>query len=388
MRYELQIDILNRALDLIDKRETEMVDNIFAVPVEDYTSTTRFEREREILFRRFPIVVGFSSQVARPGDFFTNNHLGVPLLITRDMDGQLNAFINACRHRGSQLVSEPCGNNQKVFVCPYHGWCYEANGKLRGVTHPVGFPELKKEEHGLVRVPVAERYGMVFAMATPGESFDLDEFLGPLLQDLDTLGLGDFVLVEAMTHRRKMNWKLQVDAALETYHFHYLHEGTLDGYYSNIAVLDWEEPHARIVVPKRSMTKLIGTDPSTWSLPEHSAILYGIFPNTGVFIGGGNAHVLCTYPVDADNAILYGGMLVPPGEVDEKIVELRKFFHQHYWRSQTEDMVIAEAVQANLRSGVNTDLLFGRQEHLIGKFHAAMDAALDGRLTPNKSLVS
>jgi phenylpropionate dioxygenase-like ring-hydroxylating dioxygenase large terminal subunit len=386
MKHSLQVELIKKALRLIQLRQTDMAGEMMSTPVENYFSAEHLRREQEILFRRFPLVVGFSSQVAKAGDFFTHGLTGVPILVARDQEGGLNAFLNVCRHRNAQLATEPCGSGKSHFVCPYHGWSYNIDGKLRGMTYPAGFPGLDKEAHGLVRLAVAERYGMVFVLPTPGLTFDIDEFLGPLMVDLETLGLSNHVLMETRTYHRRMNWKLQVDAALETYHFHYLHEGTLEGYYPNIGVLDWAKPHARIVVPKRSMLKLLGTDPATWNLPENSALLYSIFPNVGVFVGGGNAHVLCTFPVDADTTILYGGMLVPSGAADERTVELRKFYHDHYWRSQTEDMVIAESVQVSLRSGANKELLFGRQEYLVGRFHAAMKDALNGDLNFTRSL--
>jgi phenylpropionate dioxygenase-like ring-hydroxylating dioxygenase large terminal subunit len=380
-----QTELIKRALALIESHQADMADASSRVPLEHYTSPDHLERERRALFRKFPLVVGFSSQVANAGDFFTHDYSEIPILVNRDQSGKLNAFVNTCRHRGARVQVERSGTGATGFNCPYHGWSYDDQGKLRGTPCHVGFPELDKEQNGLVRLPVAERYGMVFVTLTPDEEFDIDDYLGPLAEDLGSFGLDDYVLAEERTYHRNMNWKLQVDAALETYHFGYLHAKTSSaGYFSNIALYDYAEPHARITVPKRTISKLSGTEPQTGNLLEHASLLYTIFPNTAVFLAGGNAHVLCTFPKTIDSSILHGGMLVRPGAQNERV---REFYHDHYWKVQEEDMVIAESVQSTLRSGVNTSLLFGRHEMLGGKFHQAIDDALAGKLIPRRALL-
>ena len=122
MERATEIALIERLLGHLQAGTTTMGDDEARVPVSSYRSPERFAAEEHALFRRLPIVVGHASEVAAPGSFFTHDTLGVPLLVTRDHEGTLRAFLNVCRHRGSRLVHEPRGANRKAFACAYHAW--------------------------------------------------------------------------------------------------------------------------------------------------------------------------------------------------------------------------------------------------------------------------
>ncbi|MDP1751750.1 MAG: Rieske (2Fe-2S) protein, partial [Reyranella sp.] len=152
--------------------------------VEEYFDTDRFEREKTVLFRKYPVVVAFSAQLRKPGDFVANNDSGQPILVTRGTDGKLRAFLNVCRHRSATVELKPCGSAKRAFVCPYHGWSYDLTGRLIGITDGAWFGEVDRATLGLRPLAVAERCGMVFVVPTalePGQSteIDMDAFLGP-----------------------------------------------------------------------------------------------------------------------------------------------------------------------------------------------------------------
>ena len=107
-----------------------------------------------------PIVVGFSGQVRRPGDFVVHNDTGQPILVTRGTDGVLRAFLNVCRHRGASVEQKPCGANKRAFVCAYHGWSYDLTGRLVGITDGATFGDIDKSKYGLRRLKLAEKYGL------------------------------------------------------------------------------------------------------------------------------------------------------------------------------------------------------------------------------------
>ncbi|HYC65201.1 MAG TPA: Rieske (2Fe-2S) protein, partial [Reyranellaceae bacterium] len=159
--------------------------------VEEYFDERRFEREKEVLFRNYPIVVGFSAQLRKPGDFITNSDTGQNVLVTRGMDGKLRAFLNVCRHRSATVELKPCGSNKRAFVCPYHGWSYDLSGRLVGITDGAWFGEVDKSTHGLRPLAVAERCGLVWVVpkvleAGQSPHLDIDSFLGPVNDDLKT----------------------------------------------------------------------------------------------------------------------------------------------------------------------------------------------------------
>lgn len=103
-------------------------------PVSNYVSQERFDLEREHLFRRVPLIAAHVSELAEPGSFLRRDVAGLPVLLTRDKEGQTNAFLNVCRHRGTQLVDEDSGCSHK-FTCLYHAWTYSSTGKLIAAPH-------------------------------------------------------------------------------------------------------------------------------------------------------------------------------------------------------------------------------------------------------------
>ncbi len=104
----------------------------WTLPTFLYTDETVFAAEKQKIFARTWQVVGHASQVANPGDFFTTELVGEPLLFVRGLDGKLRGFYNVCRHRAGP-PAEGCGS-RKLFRCGYHGWTYGLDGALISAT--------------------------------------------------------------------------------------------------------------------------------------------------------------------------------------------------------------------------------------------------------------
>jgi phenylpropionate dioxygenase-like ring-hydroxylating dioxygenase large terminal subunit len=353
------------------------------VPVAVYTDPERLAAERDVLFRRLPLMVGFSSQVRSPGDWFAHDHTGVPILVVRGEDGGLRAFLNVCRHRGARLVKGDSGHAEAPFSCWFHGWTYALDGQLIKVPELTRLDSLDRARSGLVPLTCAERYGFVFVVPTPGEGCDIDAWLGPLLADLGTFGIGDWVMTSPVTQTRKLNWKLHMDATQEIVHLPYLHANTAgSGYFTNCSILEHVAPHARVIMPGDTVRELRDAERSTWRITDHCAIVYALFPNTTMLLHYGYLQLLSVFPVDADTTIMHGAMLVPAGEVDYAEVYRRKFHHDGYWATMAEDMAVCEQMQANMRTGANGVLRFARAEGLLPAFHRTVAAMLAQHARP------
>src|SRR3954470_15003468 len=189
MQQAEQVAYIERMLAMA-RANTRDDGEISHTSVDEYFDPDRFAREKAML-RRNPMVVAFSAQLRKPGDFVANDDSGQPVLVTRGMDGKLRAFLNVCRHRSATVELKPCGANKRAFVCPYHGWSYDLTGKLIGITDGAWFGEVDRATHGLRQLAVAERCGMVFVVPTalePGQSteIDMEAFLGPVQTDLQS----------------------------------------------------------------------------------------------------------------------------------------------------------------------------------------------------------
>ena len=216
---------------LIDDRPEA---GIFGVSRKIFTDPAVFEHERHAIFENNWVFVGLESQLRAEHDFFTT-HIGrQPVLVTRDSKGKLHCLLNSCRHRGMVVCNERSGN-RKVHVCRYHGWSYASSGENLHVSdqaegrYPAWF---QRDEHGLAPVARFESYrGFLFASLTDDVP-PLPEHLGDarffldLIVDQSADGL-EYV-PGSISYTFDANWKLQLENALDMYHFSYTHASYVD----------------------------------------------------------------------------------------------------------------------------------------------------------------
>ena len=140
-----------------------------------------YDLELERIFARCRLFVGHESQLPNPGDFITTYMGEDPIIVSRDGDGKLGAFINMCRHRGNRVCRADRGN-ARYFTCSYHGWVYTNAGKLVSVPSwkESYFEELELSQWGLVPVAQLDTYkGLIFA-TFDAEAPTLLEYLGDM----------------------------------------------------------------------------------------------------------------------------------------------------------------------------------------------------------------
>jgi nitrite reductase/ring-hydroxylating ferredoxin subunit len=118
---------------------TDLADGTWREPVANYRTTERFVAEIDV-FRSRPVALCPGAALAEPGAYLSRDAGGTPVVAVRGDDGVVRAFRNVCRHRGAAVV---CGAGRATaLACPYHGWTYQLDGRLRGVPHRHGFPGL------------------------------------------------------------------------------------------------------------------------------------------------------------------------------------------------------------------------------------------------------
>ncbi len=193
-----------------------------------YTDPRIFAEEMERIFLRGWVFVGHDSEVPRPGDFITRHVGAQPVIMVRGRDGEVSVLLNRCTHRGTMVCPAPRGNT-RVFSCPYHGWTYDLNGDLLGVSYPGGYNgSFDKASHGLARPPRSGSYrGFVFASMSPaGRS--LEEHLGHATRLIDRacdLSPEGEIEISAgwVKHRCPSNWKMLPENDIDGYHLGFVH---------------------------------------------------------------------------------------------------------------------------------------------------------------------
>lgn len=383
MEHATQVELIERILAHVDEGTRDMAAGIATNPVSDYFDADKHGWERRTLFRDYPILMAHVSQLREAGDFVTHDETGVPVLIVRRPSGEIGAYLNVCRHRGAVIVRAREGRGRRTFVCPYHAWSYDAEGRLMGITDGEGFEGVDPGRHGLVSLPVAERHGFVWVRPAPGAAIDIDAYLGPLAKDFASYGLASHTLYRpAPDHvheeiEKHMNWKLMVDTFLEAYHFRWTHSASVYPLFTdNVGLFERFGRHIRIVIPKRTVLDLPERDRAEWDLREHSIILYHLFPNTVVVLMADHASVFAMFPRGAEDSVLLLSfyLLEEPSSEEARA----------YWKKNAdliraalkEDFYIGEGAQRAFHSGANAHLTYGRYEKGLDYFHRAVNAAL------------
>jgi len=393
MLREVQTELARRFFSYLHERTTHYARREMEIPAEVYFAPEHAARERELIFAREPIVVGHSSQLAKPGDFITSDIVGAPILVVRQEDGGLKAFSNVCRHRGARIAGEPHGCAKHArFKCPYHAWTYGLDGRLRSIPFGEGFDGIDYAEHGLIELPVDERHGFVWAIATPGEPLDIKARLGEQMDaELSFFELDGFELVREATFDEPMNWKVVADGFLDPYHLQFVHPKTVGPLFNtNVYTLDVLGPNvARLVVSRSSMHEVADQDPETVDLLAHIISNYMLLPNTFLTVEPRHFEVwtISPHPTDPQRCTTTIRFLLPnapQNQVEERYLEKNWKLLIH--TVVDEDWGVGRALQQGIANGRVRKTVAGRNEAPIQFVHGNLAAMLsptgEGAMAP------
>ncbi len=374
-------------MDLKDLRlyvDDRPAEGVFRVHRDVYSDAELFELEQKFIFERAWNFLALESQIAKANDFVTGWIGRTPVLVTRDGEGRIGAFVNVCRHKGALVCSAEQGN-AKHHVCPYHGWTYDVSGKnvdikdRKSAAYPASFDA---EDHNLVPLArVAAYKGLVFGSLS-AEVPPLGDFLGDLRFFLDLVmeqgpeGM-EFVPGRAV-YTYRGNWKLQLDNGLDPYHLTSTHLSYIDlqsrrgkgeghvgarqfdwamraskeggafgfRYGHSVIWVNQPEPEKRPVYPVLGEIRVrLGERRADWMLKARNA---HVFPN--MQIADTISLMLRTFrPVAADRTEMRSYCLAPVGEAPElRAWRLRQFedFFNPGGMATPDDTIVYEQCQS------------------------------------------
>jgi phenylpropionate dioxygenase-like ring-hydroxylating dioxygenase large terminal subunit len=338
------------------------------VPPRAFTSRSIFDIEERAVFARSWVHVADLVDLPGPGDYAAASIGRTPVLLIRDRDsGELRGFLNACRHRGAQLV-EGRGHCDRQLRCPYHAWSYGTDGSLIGVPHREQFA-CDLSRRGLVPVRVGTAGPMVFACLDPVAP-ELADWLGELPLALDRAGAGAWNLAWELAFDVEANWKLFVENANDGYHIPFVHDVLTD-----LVVLDSGvttlEPHGAYTLAEVNPSYIPpGIDPA------QVRIRFGcVFPNLIPVLTPGDLTYIRVDPIAMDRLRLF----VRSYDDQPDGSPLREFRRQAFIRTTEQDIQVVQRTHKGVGAhGLPPGVHAADLEARIGHFERLWADAMAG----------
>lgn len=288
------------------------------MPGRAYTDPQLFEFERDQVLGKTWAGLAFASELPLNGSLLPVDFMGLPLLVTRNQQGEINVFHNVCRHRGMTLVAA-AQDHARGVRCPYHSWFYDLNGNLKTTPHIGGHGTHTADgfscaDNNLKSVRSHTWMGVIFInLSADGEDFA--DFIGPLEQRwtpfMGSAGVSQLTPSSAqgaIEIEVAANWKLAVENYCEAYHLPWVHPALnsyspLDKHY-NIIAADNMSGQGSLAY---TLCEVAGTElPQFGDWPQEQlrhAEYISLYPNVLLGLQVDHAFAMILQPVAADKTI-------------------------------------------------------------------------------------
>ena len=377
-------DVARRLLANVDAEHGDYSESMLDVPVVRYRDEERFQQELDKIFHRSPLLVALTCDIQSAGDFTTLVIADRPIIVVRGEDGIARTFLNVCRHRGAPVASG-CFGHTRRFTCPYHFWVYDTQGALVGNTDRNAFAGI--DVKGLVELPTAERAGAVFAVLTPGLTFDVDEWLGDMASSLTYLQLEKLHRHDVETVLDSGNWKATADGYVDGYHLGYLHRDTIGTKsITNRNTYDLYGPHVRLGFANKPLPAMRDLPIDEWQLNMGMSLVHYVFPNVSIS-GQPNTGLMVSRvlpgPTAATSIVTQYQYFREPLVTEEQMAEAERKRATYEAVTRDEDFSTVMKITAALPAIADDHFRFGRNERGNQNIHRWIDALVDGSASPS-----
>ena len=326
-----------------------------AMPKSVYTSETFLAAEMEHIFGKEWYCAGRVSSLGHPGDYITFELANQPLMVVRGLDGVLRCQSNVCLHRMSTLLEGR--GSKRIITCPYHGWSYETDGKLRGAPAMQGNADFCKDNYRLPQVKCEVWLGWVLVSLNP-DAIPVAEHFADVEDLIRPFDLTNYTEWFNESFVWNTNWKILAENFMESYHLPVCHAGTIGG----LSKLDemicepspphfnWhtilKEPHFRIACAHPANTRLEGD-------LRRTTFLLALYPSLLITLTPGYFWYLSLHPKGATHVhVTFGGGMCNDFLTDPDVPELFSTLKTLLDKVNVEDKACTERVYKGLCSAM------------------------------------
>ncbi|MDH3220628.1 MAG: aromatic ring-hydroxylating dioxygenase subunit alpha [Gammaproteobacteria bacterium] len=373
---QVEPDLISRESLQLQLEQVESDFNRSAgIPPACYADAGLLALERRAVFQQGWVALGFTDRWRNAGDYAAMDIGGVPLIAVCNRQGQLKAFANSCRHRGSALLGGS-GNCSKI-KCPFHWWTYDLDGRLKVYPRMENALDFDPADYGLVEFPVVCSHGLAFTSfaQTPP---DFGRWLGDFGERHAQWRLEDMVVTRLREFEVACNWKTFIEVFNEYYHLPSVHPDSINWLYP--------EPDPVDEVRGAYTTQFGATDGAAALLFEHQdqalPVAAGlrdrfrqgtrytwIYPNLTFAASQDSLWMYQAFPLAADRCHVVQTIAFPSASVALQDFGQRAL---HYYdridAALAEDLPFLEQQQRGLNSRFARPGRFGALEPSVGKF--------------------
>lgn len=370
-------DRIRRAIELLRNDTTDKFDDVFGFSADEFIDPVLAQEERDYVFGRVPSIVAHGDEIAKTYDFITVQMPRNNVLVVRQKDGGVKAFVNLCRHRGA-LIEENEKGRCRVFSCPYHRWSYDPDGSLRMITRDNTFGEIDRSKYGLVELPCEERHGFIWVVDDVQASINVAEWLGPEMDAiLAGYHLDELVCFRAAGFDEPTNWKIMQDAFLDGYHIQYAHPNSAGKIiHTNVMAFEDFGRHCRFIAPRKSIDRWLEEDPGDQPLDPYVTETHFLLPNSTLLRQPDHFQLLTfrPHPTDPKQSRMEQRLMVPSVEASG--------IEEDHWNNRweknwqilltvlhSEDFPLLRNSQRGMGSADAGDMLLGRNEVANQVYH-------------------
>jgi len=369
---------------------TQIASNPRTLPGRYYTDPDLFREELERFYALTWVCAGRAEQAAAPGDYFLREIAGESIIITRDREGNIRAYYNVCRHRGTRMATEGEGRFAGRIRCPYHGWTYALDGRLVGAPHMDETAGFCREEYPLNRVHAAVWDGHIF-VNLHRDALPLDSQLSDLPRKFAPWRMGELRLGRRIAYEVKANWKLILSNYNECLHCPVLHPAL--NRLTNYLGADNERPQPNYIggaMGFRDGAETMSLDgkrrrdylPGLNAEEREKVCYYSIFPNLLLSLHPDYMMTATLWPRAVDRTDIIGEWHFHPDEMGKPGFEANDAID--FWDiTNREDWKICELSQAGIQSRAYQPGPYSDREALLYAFDQ-MVVARDGESREGK----